>query len=253
MSNTPPCVLSIAGFDPSGGAGILADVKTMEQNGVYAFGAVSALTTQNDREFFSVDWVEDDKIIDQIEVLFRRFLFRHVKIGLIRNVDSLRKILYYLHLCVKDPVIVFDPVLQASAGFIFHKPDNSGFANTNILEKIYCITPNLPEANSIFGKDNLRQNMLDASHICNIYLKGGHGDSDLVTDTLFTKGETYGLTAKKIEHGGKHGSGCVLSSAFTAQLALGNTINLAAEKAFNYTNKFLASNKTLLGTHKNIL
>ena len=250
MQTNKPYVLSIAGFDPSAGAGILADIKTFESNGVYGLGVVSALTWQNDVAFEKVEWVDVDKIISQIEVLLRRFNVRHIKIGLIESMDVLQQIIMYLKEKINEPVIVYDPILKASAGFEFHNIVPGGFMK--MIDGVYCITPNIPEANILFGADDLEDKLEACSETLNIYLKGGHGTGNIITDLLFTKDHTYAFPNDRLSKGEKHGSGCVLSSALTAQLALGNEIEVAAENANAYTYNFLASNETLLGYHNPI-
>ena len=247
LGSDKPFLLSIAGFDPSAGAGILADIKTFESNGVYGLGVVSALTWQNDIEFEKVDWIDINKIISQIEVLLRRFDVRHIKIGLIENMDVLQQVIKFLKEKITDPVIVYDPVLKASAGFEFHKILPEQFMQ--MIEGVYCITPNIPEANLLFGADDLEDKLEVCSETVNVYLKGGHGTGSIITDLLFTKDHTYAFPNDRLPKGEKHGSGCVLSSALTAQLALGNDIEVASENANAYTYKFLASNETLLGYH----
>src|ERR1017187_8593499 len=106
MTNQKPYALSIAGFDPSAGAGVLADIKTFESNGVYGFGAVSALTWQNDVEFDKVEWLDVNKILGQVEVLLRRFDIRHIKIGLIESMDVLQQIISFLEKRIDKPVII---------------------------------------------------------------------------------------------------------------------------------------------------
>lgn len=242
-------VLSIAGFDPSGGAGVLADVKTFEANGVYGLGVVTALTFQNDSEFEGVKWIPVNEIEQQISVLLRRFEVRYIKIGLIESYDVLQQIVSFLNKHIVDPVIVFDPVIKASAGFQFHK-DASQFVS--LLKDIYCITPNIPEAEWILQSTNLNDQLEQLSGHVNIYLKGGHSDNETVTDLLYTADHTYAFANDRLPYGTKHGSGCVLSASLTAQLALGHDLPSAAENANAYTYRFLGSSKTLLGTHQSI-
>ena len=240
-------VLSVAGFDPSAGAGVLADVKTFEANGVYGFGVVSALTVQNDHEFDSVEWVDTSMILQQIEALLRRFDIRHIKIGLIKNVATLKAVVNFLHEHIDEPKIVFDPILSASAGFVFH----SQMAIAHITDGLYALTPNIPEASALFGAGGLEEKLTEYSYTLPIYLKGGHNDLDTVTDELYQDGKCESFTANRLPHGAKHGSGCVFSAALTAQLALGHTLSQAAQLAFKYTGNFLASSDTLLGKHFN--
>ena len=144
-------------------------------------------------------------------------------------------------------MIVYDPVLKASAGFEFHNITRDVFMGA--ISGVYCITPNIPEANKIFGDDDLQSKLEECSETENVYLKGGHGGGAVITDLLFTSDHTYAFPNDRIPKGEKHGSGCVLSSALTAQLALGNALEVAAENANAYTHGFLASNETLLGYH----
>jgi hydroxymethylpyrimidine/phosphomethylpyrimidine kinase len=241
--------LSIAGFDPSAGAGVLADVKTFESNGVYGLGVVSALTWQNDVEIEKVEWLPAEKIISQVDILLRRFDVSHIKIGIIENIETLMEVIAWLKTRIERPVIVYDPVLKASAGFTFHSNIRQQIAE--ILQSVYCITPNIPEAEQLFGADNLLAKLEEASELTNIYLKGGHAEADnFSTDMLFTNDHTYAFSNDWLKDGAKHGSGCVLSSALTAQLALGKDLATAAEIANAYTYQFLASSNTLIGHHK---
>ena len=250
MHHNRPYVLSVAGFDPSAGAGILADIKTFESNNVYGLGAVTALTYQNDRHFEAVEWTDIEKIIRQIDVLLKRFHVRYVKIGIIENMQVLKQLVAYLHQAIQNPIVVFDPILQATAGFDFHRFDGNEFEN--YLDGIYCFTPNIPEVNGIFGENDLHEKLLKISNKVNVYLKGGHSTgSQTVTDLLFTNGQIISFDQQRIANGAKHGSGCVLSSALTSQLALGNGLADAARRAQSYTHNFLKSNESLLGFHQN--
>ncbi len=241
--------LSIAGFDPSAGAGILADIKTFEANGVYGFGVVSALTWQNDIEFDKVEWVSVNNIISQAEVLLKRFKVRYIKIGLIENINTLQQVVQFLKEKIEEPVIIYDPIMKASAGFEFHKSTEQLL---DIMKEVFCITPNIPEVHRLFGINDLEEKLEGYSEYVNIYLKGGHSNGNTATDFLYTSDHTYAFSNDRLPKGEKHGSGCVLSAAITAQLALGKEIPNAAENANNYTYQFLASNETLLGYHNPI-
>src|SRR5438552_190681 len=120
MRTARPYVLSIAGFDPSGGAGILADVKTLEANKVYGLGTISSNTIQNDEECKIVDWMPVEKIIEQINILKKRFEFKYIKIGLIQNLEILMKVIDHCQLPTANCEVIWDPILKASAGFEFH-------------------------------------------------------------------------------------------------------------------------------------
>ncbi len=246
-NTTITTVLSVAGFDPSGGAGLLADIKTFEANGVYGMGVVTALTFQNDKEFDGVKWIPVDDIIQQISVLLRRCSIKYIKIGLIESYEVLLKIIEFLKEQIVNPVIVFDPIIKASAGFKFH---NNANQFVSLLQHVYCITPNIPEAEWILQSSDLNDQLEQLSEQVNIYLKGGHSDNETVTDLLYTADHTYAFANERLPYGTKHGSGCVLSASLTAQLAMGHDLPTAAENANAYTYRFLGSSTTLLGTHQ---
>lgn len=243
-------VLSIAGFDPSGGAGVLADIKTFESNKVYGLGVISANTFQNDEEFKKVDWIAADKIIEQIDILKKRFEFEYIKIGLIESLEVLNTIISHFTSHVSHPKIIWDPILKASAGYEFHEEVSKTLLE-GICKKLYLITPNLPEALLLGNQSDATENAKYLSQFCHVFLKGGHAEKKLGYDTLFLKeGKLFSFRPKIKDVFTKHGSGCILSSAITANLAKGEDLHRACLKAKQYTEKILSSNKTLLGFHK---
>lgn len=249
MQAAKPYALTIAGFDPSGGAGLVADVKTFEANGVYGLSACTSITIQNDIEFKKVNWLAVNEIIEQLEILVKRFEVRHFKIGLIKNVNDLPEIINWIRTNIENAFIVWDPILKASAGFDFHTQiDKSNLKN--VLSKIDLITPNIPEIIALTGNENPVKAAEELSSFCSVYLKGGHAVGAIAEDILFTDGKTARYTYERISNGEKHGSGCVLSSAITASLAKGKSLTESCKFAKTYINKFLASNNTLLGFHQ---
>ncbi|HXB40872.1 MAG TPA: hydroxymethylpyrimidine/phosphomethylpyrimidine kinase [Bacteroidia bacterium] len=250
MSTERKYVLSIAGFDPSGGAGVLADIKTFEANKVKGLAVISANTFQNDNEFKDVDWIPVEKIIEQIEILRKRFTFEYVKIGLIESLQILDKVVSHLTSHISNLKLIWDPILKASAGFEFHKQiDFSLLEGT--LSKIYLITPNIPEVLLLGKSKSAEENAKYLSGFCHVFLKGGHNEKKTGYDTLFLKeGKSFSFRPKGKNMTEKHGSGCVLSSAITANLAKGEDLHRTCLKAKDYAEKYLGSNKTLLGYHK---
>ncbi len=248
MNTRKPYVLSIAGFDPSAGAGILSDIKTIEANGCYGFGVATAITCQNDIAFEKISWLPLKEIIEQIEVLQKRFEILYIKIGLIESLEVLYRLVTYLKQKIPDAVIIWDPILKASAGFVFHLSIEKERLY-QVFRNITCVTPNIPEAIQLFGPEKLSERLQAISNEFSIYLKGGHAEKSNVTDILFAGKQTCFFTNPRIINGEKHGSGCVLSAALLSQLAIGNKLPKAAKNANHYTNYFLSSNETLLGYH----
>lgn len=248
MSDNKTYTLSIAGFDPSAGAGILADIKTFESIGVYGLGICSAITYQNDVSFERVDWIKKEQIIEQFDVLSKRFKIAFVKIGLIEDLETLLYILNYLKSCNKEIKIVWDPILKASAGFDFHRSLDAEKLKAT-CKQLYLITPNREEIKQLVAGLSEEEGAKELSKQCAVLLKGGHADGEKSTDILFENASQHAYKSDRIDNGSKHGSGCVLSSAVTGYLAKGDTLNEACEKAKQYINEYLASSKTLLGFH----
>ena len=252
MFNERPYVLTIAGFDPSAGAGVLADVKTFEQCDVYGMGVVSALTYQNDEVFKKVDWVEFSNILNQIEILQNRFKFDYIKIGLIENLEILNRLILILKSYNQYSKIIWDPILNASSGFVFHENVNKKIVE-NTCKQLYLITPNVPEAFQLGEFKDAKKNAEYLSQFFNVYLKGGHNEEQIGYDILFTTDKKkFEFSIKEKNVFSKHGSGCVLSSAITANLAKDLKLELACAEAKNYITNFLMSNDSLLGYHSNI-
>jgi hydroxymethylpyrimidine/phosphomethylpyrimidine kinase len=247
--NKRPFALTIAGFDPSGGAGLLADIKTFEANQIYGLGVCTALTVQHENRFDSVQWVDNELIIEQAKLLFEKYSIQYVKIGLVKSLDDLSKIITALLSWNPEVIIIWDPILKASTGFNFHDEINVSTL-IMILKQIYVLTPNLPEANLLVNDSlNTEQKALILAENCAVFLKGGHGDLDESKDVLFYQNQRFEYFAKRIIQGEKHGSGCVLSSAITANLAKGFPLEKACEEAKKYITAFLGSNNSLLGYH----
>lgn len=267
MSEKRPYVLSIAGFDPSGGAGITADIKTFEANKVYGLGVCTALTFQNDEIFGGVDWISFEKIIKQIEMLSKKYRIDWIKIGLVESFDVLEKLVLHLKEIFKGCKIIWDPILKASAGFSFH-----GSIEINRLEilagNLFLITPNWDEIQMLYPDMEPLDGAKRLSGCCNVFLKGGHNinapgrDYLFITDSVNAPGKNHLKTKnygkmnqfsfgpKEIIKYHKHGSGCVLSAAITANLARGWNLHRACLRSKNYITKFLSSSESLLGFHK---
>ena len=248
MAEINNCILSIAGFDPCGGAGILADIKTFEANKVCGMGVLSALTFQNDIRFESLKWIEEDEILQQISVLKDRFDFSVIKIGLIKNIEVLQTIISDLKQSFPGCKIIWDPVIQSSTGFQFH--DHFEMKQLfSVLEDCFLITPNTEEATTLTGVDNPIEAGYHLAKYCNVLLKGGHNKKEPGVDYLFIKDKIEKILPTETAVFPKHGSGCVLSSAIASNLAAGNDLLTSCQKAKNYIERFLSGNQTLLGTH----
>lgn len=243
-----PNILSIAGFDPSSGAGLTADIKTIEALKCYGFSVSTANTVQNDVLFKSCHWTPVNIMKTQIELLFERFKIGYVKIGIVENWSVLNELVTFLLEKKPEIKIVLDPILKSSSNFNFHESNTDFF--DEVLEKIYLLTPNYNEIQELYPDKNTKKTIQYISNKTNLFLKGGHRETCIGKDELFTNaGNHFVFNPKMEEISEKHGSGCVLSSAITCYLALGYPLLKACYKGKRYTEKVLSSNKSLLGYH----
>lgn len=245
-----PYVLSIAGFDTSGGAGIAADIKTFEQHKVYGLSVVTSVTYQHESHFEGVKWLSIEEIRQQLEVLKLQYQPRCIKIGLVESFERLVQILQWIKWNWPEAFVIWDPILSASAGFPFHDPQQAQLQKL-IPGSIHLITPNIPEYNQLFGAQEPQQ--IAGKYNCALLLKGGHSTTDQVTDLLYQPDEsTTEITSQKVEgNWQKHGTGCVLSAAIAAQVADEVPLAVACEKAHYYVKQFISSDEGLLGFHPN--
>ena len=242
-------ILSIAGFDPSSGAGLTSDIKTFEAHGLYGLSVCTAITVQNDISFTKCKWVETTLIIEQIEKLFERFEIHVVKIGIVQSWSVLIVILNRLKQLNPAIKIILDPVIKASAGFDFHAKE-SQIALDEVWDKCDVITPNYEEIKQLYPNKSIKDTLQYISKFTAVYLKGGHRTDKKGYDELYHNDEVYEIPPIANTVFEKHGSGCVLSSALASQIAKGERLINASTKTKTYVESFLNSNDTLLGTHK---
>lgn len=245
-----PYILSIAGFDPCGGAGILADIKTIEANKALGLGVCTSITYQNDIAFKGLSWLPENEIISQIEVLLERFDIRYVKIGLIQSYEKLLTLMSYLRKVLPEAYILWDPILKASAGFEFHVSPNQKLL-ASIVDQLDLITPNTLELKSLLPDYKLEEAATLLSNHCNVLLKGGHLEADHSNDYLFQGGKEKVFEGKRIASD-KRGTGCILSSAILSNLSLGLTLEASIIKAKIYIEHYLVSSTSRLGLHYHV-
>lgn len=225
-------VMSIAGVDPSGGAGVFADLKTFQAIGVYGTGIVTALTAQNPYKFFSTLPVSPDYIEEQIDSVMDSYEVEFIKTGMLYSPEIIklvaRKITEYGLKAVVDPVMV------ATSGGDLTGEDIADAFNKHLLPKSILTTPNVSEAERLSGIDiKSKDDAINATELigCNCFITGGHLDG---VNVISIDDE---ITVKKqalIETDNLHGSGCNLSSAITAYLAKDNSLMNSCLKAMDY-------------------
>jgi hydroxymethylpyrimidine/phosphomethylpyrimidine kinase len=243
-------ILTIAGLDPSSGAGITSDIKTFEAHHLYGLSVCTAVTVQNDVEFTDCVWIQKKVILSQVKQLFKRFSIPVVKIGIIQSWETLLEVIQTLKKLNSDIKIVLDPILKASAGFTFHNTQDLAIFE-KLLENCSFITPNYDEIKALFPDKSIEETIEFISEKTNIYLKGGHRTDKKGWDEVYyskiVKLNIPPITTKSIFE--KHGSGCVLSAALAANLSKEIPLEDACRNTKLYTEQFLSSNESLLGTH----
>lgn len=228
-------VMSIAGVDPSGGAGVFADLKTFQAIGVYGTGIVTALTSQNPYKFFSTQPVSPKYIEEQIDSVMDAYEVEFIKTGMLYSPEIIKltakKIREY------NLKAVVDPVMVATSGGDLTGGDIADAFNRHLLPNSILATPNVSEAERLSGiKINSKEDAVKATELidCNCFITGGHLDGINVINI------DDEITIKKqdlIETDNLHGSGCNLSSAITAYLAKNNSLMDSCLKAMDYVYK----------------
>jgi len=241
MSKKLNFALTIAGFDGSAGAGILADVKTMAHFGVYCESVCTALTQQNEDEFVAPGWVIWERIEAQLETLFKKCTFKYVKIGLVEKSKVLKRIVEFIREKSPDAFIIWDPIASASAGFHFlRSAERDEFMP--IMKQIDLVTPNLDEFGFLGFEQAATRGTFEFGKDFALLLKGGHSTDNDAVDTLWDKdGKQHKFTSPRLPGPGKHGTGCHLSSAILANLALGKDLPTACKIAKEYLTELLQS------------
>ena len=172
-----------------------------------------------------------------------------VKIGIIENILVLNNIVSFIHKKNKAIKIVVDTVIKSSSGFNFWNETTNEQLLFETLSKIFLITPNYNEALQLIPSANAKESAVKLSAYCNVLLKGGHNNEELAVDYLYMQNDIEKMEGNTNNTYAKHGSGCVLSAAITANLALGLNLVSSCKNAKKYIEQFLSSNHTLLGYH----
>jgi hydroxymethylpyrimidine/phosphomethylpyrimidine kinase len=228
----PPAVLSIAGSDSGGGAGIQADLKAFARCGVHGMTAITALTAQSTVGVSAIHALPPDFIVEQVRAVADDIGVDAVKIGMLGTAETVRAVRAALRLVEGVPIVI-DPVMVAESGAVLLDDEARQAILTELLPLATVITPNLPEARVLAAgaRDDVEDlaRTLHALGPANVVITGGHRDE--VTDVFFD-GETITLLpGERHPDGAAHGSGCTHSSALAAHLALGCTPLEAAREA----------------------
>lgn len=239
----PRTILTIAGSDSSGGAGIQADLKTIEAHGLYGMSVITALTAQNTMGVTSVHETPPSFVIKQMDVIFDDIMPDAIKIGMVANPEIIIAIanrLDHAFSSGQSIPIVLDPVMVATSGSKLLSDDALDALKMKLMPHAVLITPNIPEAEILSGLAiHTKEDMMNAAkeiaafYHGHILIKGGHLTSDS-DDLLYYKGEFLWFSQKRIANENTHGTGCTLSSALACALSKGLRVPDAVERAKAY-------------------
>lgn len=243
-------VLTIAGSDCSGGAGIQADLKTMSAFGVYGMSVITALTAQNTTGVYGIFETTPEFTANQLDCVFTDIMPDGVKIGMVSGKELIDaaalKLMEY-----KPPNIVIDPVMVSTSQSRLLKEDAIEILENKLLPLAHLITPNIPEAEILWGqKIKGNQDMEEASKVIGnkfqtaVLVKGGHHMED-ANDVLFCQGNIRWFYGKRVKSSNTHGTGCTLSSAIACGLAEGISMEDSITRAKEYVARALKANLNL--------
>ena len=247
---TYPIVLSVAGSDSSGGAGIQADLKTFSALGVYGATAITAITAQNTQGVFSQQALSPQMVYEQITAVVDDLSPKVVKIGMLSNVDIVHAVANALS--QYSLTIILDPVMVSSSGHRLLSLEGQDALKEKLLPMATLITPNIPEMEALTGmslttfdeKQKAAHYLIDSGAKA-ILLKGGHEEGDIKTDILYSvhEGEMQidTFASDTIPSKNIHGTGCTLSSAIAALMARGYELPNAVSEAKRYVSDAIRS------------
>ncbi len=243
-------VLTIAGADSSGGAGIQADLKTMTAHKVYGMSAITALTAQNTMGVSGIMEVTPEFVGLQLDSIFTDIFPDAIKIGMVSNSKIIDVIIKKLKEYNAKNIVV-DPVMVATSGSKLLSDEAMEAIKNKLIPIADIITPNIPEAEALCGmlinnNDDMEKAAAKISKVLkgSVLIKGGHL-SDSADDLLYTNGNSLWIKGERVENPNTHGTGCTLSSAIACNLAQGFDIELSVRNAKNYISGALKANLNL--------
>jgi hydroxymethylpyrimidine/phosphomethylpyrimidine kinase len=252
---TPPTVLTIAGSDPGGGAGIQADLKTVSALGAYGMAVITALTAQNTRTVAGVHEAPAEFVALQIDTLFADITPDAVKTGMLANAAIIEVVAAKAREHAFRNLVV-DTVMVAKSGDRLLRADAVQAMRDRLVPLAHVLTPNIPEAEDLLERtlqsdEDIRVAARDlhAMGARNVVMKGGHLEGDTVTDVLFDGEAFHEFSGPRIETTSTHGTGCTFASAIAAFLARGEAVPDAVCHAKEYLTEALRRAYPLGGGH----
>ena len=253
-------VLTIAGSDCSGGAGIQADLKTIEAHKLYGMSVITALTAQNTTKVSAVMPIDGDFIRKQLEAVFEDIFPDAIKIGMLPDRGAMQAVAEIIQKYHAGRIVI-DPVLSSTSGAELSKSEAREYMKRNLFCLCDLVTPNIPEAeilsgNAIASRKDMEETAVKIANEygCSVLIKGGHSSFDkkgICTDCLYVLnkkekalsggGKAFWIEGHKIDNPNTHGTGCTLSSAIACNLAMGKELKEAVSDAKEYLEKCISA------------
>jgi hydroxymethylpyrimidine/phosphomethylpyrimidine kinase len=249
---TPRAVMTIAGSDCSGGAGMQADLKTFQHFGLHGLTAVTCIVSETANIVRRVDAVDPSMMEDQIRLMLEAFPLTAVKTGMLGSAEHVRRV---AHIFRDHPhvALVVDPVMIASTGASLLEPDAIDVYKNDLLPHAAVITPNIPEAENLLDRRITTIKEMEAAarelyekYGCAVLLKGGHLGGVECTDLLFENETIHRFTSPRQNVHASHGTGCTLAAAVASGLALGKSLTDSVAAAKAYLDQSLATSYSFI-------
>lgn len=239
-------ILTIAGSDSIGGAGIQADLKTMMAHGLYGMSAVTALTAQNTLGVKDIMAVSPEFLKCQLECIFTDIFPAAVKVGMLGSMGAALAVAEMMEK-YKPEHIVIDPVIFSTSKHSLIGDCDIGILKEKLFPKAELLTPNILELEELTGRKVDSHADMEAAAVelsrecrCSVLCKGGHF-TDTADDLLYMDGSFKWFRGERIDNENSHGTGCTLSSAIASNLALGDSLYTAVEKAKEYVRDIMSA------------
>ena len=238
--------LTIAGSDPSGGAGIQADIKTMTAHGIYAMSVITSLTAQNTMGVTGIMDVSPEFLAKQLDSIFTDIKPNAIKVGMVSSVELIETIAEKLEFYQAKNIVV-DPVMISTSGSKLLQDQAVESLKNKLFHQAILLTPNIPEASILAGmpiknpKDMIKAaEIISKEYDCAVLCKGGHGLND-ANDLLYSNKEYRWFMGERIDNNNTHGTGCTLSSAIASRLAQGKDLERAIQLSKDYISGALSA------------
>ena len=227
----PPRILTIAGSDSSGGAGIQADIKTITMLGGYAMTALTAITAQNTLGVQAVEVLPPEMVAAQIDSCLSDVGADAIKIGMLGSATIANVVADLLE--PLDIPVIFDPVMVATSGVTLADGETVK-AFERLMALAFLTTPNLPELERLGGAGAVR------IKTANLLIKGGHAEGPEIENILLTQSAEYTFTSRRLETPHTHGTGCSLAAGIATGVGAGLALDVATDRAIRFVEKALA-------------